>query len=85
MVLVERLEPLQRVYLDAKGHETLRSGGSRSWRNNNPGNIRRGDFAINVGAIGDDGAFAFFPTRTPASARTSHCFARRASSVCSTR
>lgn len=53
--------PLQRVYVDSLGREFLRSGGSRSWRNNNPGNIRRGDFARNAGAIGDDGAFAIFP------------------------
>ena len=49
------------LYVDADGRDVLRSGGSRSWRNNNPGNIRKGDFARNAGAIGDDGAFAIFP------------------------
>lgn len=48
------------LYIDAAGREMLRAGGSRSWRNNNPGNIRKGDFARNAGAIGDDGAFAIF-------------------------
>lgn len=39
-----------------------RSGGSRSWRNNNPGNIEYGKFAKAHGAIGTDGRFAIFPT-----------------------
>jgi hypothetical protein len=37
-------------------------GGSPAWRNNNPGNIRAGDFADQHGAIGTDGGFAVFPT-----------------------
>ena len=36
--------------------------GDRNWRNNNPGNIRYGDFAKSKGAIGTDGSFAIFPT-----------------------
>ncbi len=36
--------------------------GSRSWRNNNPGNIEYGNFAKSQGAIGSDGRFAIFPT-----------------------
>ena len=40
----------------------VRSGGDRNWRNNNPGNIEYGDFAIRMGAIGSDGRFAIFPT-----------------------
>jgi len=39
-----------------------RSGGDRNWRNNNPGNIEYGKFAISMGAIGSDGRFAIFPT-----------------------
>jgi hypothetical protein len=39
-----------------------RSGGDRNWRNNNPGNIEYGPFAIKYGAIGSDGRFAIFPT-----------------------
>ena len=39
----------------------MREGGSRAWRNNNPGNIRKGSFTEMAGAIGDDGSFAIFP------------------------
>ena len=38
-----------------------RTGGSRSWRNNNPGNIEYGTYAKMMGAIGSDGRFAIFP------------------------
>ncbi len=38
-----------------------RHGGSRSWRNNNPGNIEYGAFAREHGASGSDGRFAIFP------------------------
>lgn len=36
--------------------------GSRSFRNNNPGNIEYGPFAISMGATGSDGRFAIFPS-----------------------
>jgi hypothetical protein len=36
-------------------------GGTRGDRNNNPGNIKFGQFALAHGAIGSDGAFAIFP------------------------
>jgi len=36
-------------------------GGTRNWRNNNPGNIEAGKFATAHGAIGSDGRFAIFP------------------------
>ena len=36
-------------------------GGTRNWRNNNPGNIEAGSFATGQGAIGSDGRFAIFP------------------------
>jgi TP901 family phage tail tape measure protein len=39
-----------------------KSGGSRSWRNNNPGNIEYGSFARSMGATGHDGRFAKFPS-----------------------
>jgi hypothetical protein len=39
-----------------------KQGGSRSWRNNNPGNIEYGDFAQSSGATGTDGRFAVFPS-----------------------
>ncbi|NTF54929.1 hypothetical protein G6L12_08485 [Agrobacterium rhizogenes] len=38
------------------------AGGSRSWRNNNPGNIEYGPYARSKGAIGTDGRFAVFPS-----------------------
>ena len=38
-------------------------GGDRSWRNNNPGNLKYGKFAKAAGAIGKDrGGFAIFPS-----------------------
>lgn len=43
------------------GSEETRTGGSRAWRNNNPGNLRSGTFANNHGAIGSAGGFAVFP------------------------
>ncbi|MCB1522487.1 MAG: tape measure protein [Rhodoblastus sp.] len=45
----------------AAGSTTDRVGGSRSWRNNNPGNIEYGPFAKSMGATGSDGRFAIFP------------------------
>lgn len=46
---------------DRSGKSQTRLGGSRNWRNNNPGNIEYGEFAIAHGAIGSDGRFAIFP------------------------
>ena len=60
-VNARRTAPLTVVYIDAQGREFIRQGGSRSWRNYNQGNIRKGSFADMSGAIGDDGAFAIFP------------------------
>ncbi|HEY9059373.1 MAG TPA: hypothetical protein VIO64_02540 [Pseudobacteroides sp.] len=40
---------------------SINYGGSRSWRNNNPGNLKYGSFASSNGAIGTDGQFAIFP------------------------
>ncbi|MEP5730837.1 MAG: TIGR02594 family protein [Sulfitobacter sp.] len=51
------------LLVDNEGREFLRVGGSRSWRNFNPGNIRKGGFSDNHGAIGDDGSFAIFPSK----------------------
>ena len=47
--------------VDDDGAVTRRTG-SRSWRNNNPGNIEYGAFARRHGAMGSDGRFAVFPT-----------------------
>lgn len=49
------------VYTAHDGSKVLRQGGSRSWRNNNPGNIRYTQFARDHGAIGTAGGFAVFP------------------------
>ena len=38
-------------------------GGSRSWRNNNPGNIRNSNFTRRHGHIGKAGGFAVFPDK----------------------
>ncbi len=43
------------------GYSEIWSEGSRSWRNNNPGNLIPGDFAYENGAIGKAGGFAIFP------------------------
>jgi hypothetical protein len=50
-----------RIYYDEHGNEMIRSEGSRSWRNNNPGNLKYYPFARDNGAIGTDGTFAIFP------------------------
>jgi hypothetical protein len=61
--------------LDAQLLRDLKSssgGGSRSFRNKNPGNMKYGDFAKEHGATGEDkGGFAIFPNmETGASAQT---------------
>lgn len=48
------------IYTDANGNKTKRSGGTRAWRNNNPGNIIAGKWANSHGAIGKGGRFAVF-------------------------
>ncbi|MBU6155260.1 MAG: DUF3892 domain-containing protein [Bdellovibrionales bacterium] len=40
----------------------IRSGGTWTWRNNNPGNMRSGKFSKSNGCIGYSGGFAVFPT-----------------------
>lgn len=49
------------VYTTAGGAQIMRQGGTRAWRNNNPGCIRHGQLALNNGAIGHAGGFAVFP------------------------
>lgn len=44
------------------GEKEIRKGGTISWRNNNPGNMRMSDFSKAQGAIGEAGGFAVFPT-----------------------
>ena len=39
----------------------IKVGGTRSWRNFNPGNLEYKAFSVKHGAIGTDGRFAIFP------------------------
>jgi hypothetical protein len=48
------------VFTDEVGKLFVRKGGSRAWRNNNPGNLRHYAFAQQQGAIGEAGGFAVF-------------------------
>lgn len=60
-----RGEGLSTVYVRPDGTEDVYAGGTMAWRNNNPGNLKDGDFARRHGAIGaytnDNGTFAVFP------------------------
>lgn len=49
------------IYVQPDGSKIKRTGGTRAWRNSNPGNIRYSDFSKRVGAIGQAGGFAVFP------------------------
>lgn len=49
------------VYTRANGKRFKRSGGTRAWRNNNPGCLRYSDFTKQLGAVGRAGGFAVFP------------------------
>lgn len=49
------------VCTTADGRRVRRTGGTRAWRNMNPGNIRYSEFSRNAGAIGQAGGFAVFP------------------------
>lgn len=49
------------IIINPNGEKTKHTGGSRSWRNNNPGNIINSQFTREHGAIGDTGKFAVFP------------------------
>jgi hypothetical protein len=60
-VAARKIGPQAILYRRNNGSSFVRSGGTRSWRNFNPGNIRKGSFASAHGAIGDDGDFAVFP------------------------
>ena len=48
------------IYTDDKGVEWSFSGGDRTWRNNNPGNLVPGSVSKRNGAIGVAGGFAVF-------------------------
>lgn len=49
------------IYVYNNGRRVVRNGGTRAWRNNNPGNLRYYNFAKSNGAIGEAGNFAVFP------------------------
>lgn len=49
------------VYTRRNGNKFKRTGGTRAWRNNNPGCVRYSDFIAAQGAIGQAGGFAVFP------------------------
>lgn len=49
------------VYTHANGGQVKRTGGTRAWRNNNPGCLRYSEFTVAQGAIGHAGGFAVFP------------------------
>ena len=49
------------TYYFEDDHYEVWSGGSRAWRNNNPGNLRNGSIAKANGSIGQAGGFAVFP------------------------
>lgn len=62
-------EGTKRIFTKDDGSTELREGGTRSWRNNNPGNVRMSEFARSNGAIGSDAdGFAIFPTLDAGSA-----------------
>jgi uncharacterized protein (TIGR02594 family) len=63
-VSARRIGPRSVLYIDEQGRDVIREGGSRAWRNCNPGNITKSAFADNAGAIGDDGAMAIFPSES---------------------
>jgi RHS repeat-associated protein len=55
-----RAEGRATVYRCNDGSQETRSGGTLTWRNNNPGNLRPGPYANSVGSIGSAHGFAVF-------------------------
>lgn len=49
------------IYTHDNGLQVKRTGGSRAWKNMNPGNLRYTEFTRKMGAIGQAGGFAVFP------------------------
>jgi len=48
------------IFINDRGQKIKRVGGTISWRNNNPGNIRTSSFTKKNGEIGQAGGFAIF-------------------------
>lgn len=54
---------LKNVFEREDGSKVTLDGGTKAWRNNNPGNLRMSDFSKSQGAIGSDrDGFAIFPS-----------------------
>lgn len=51
------------IITTSEGEKEIRKGGTISWRNNNPGNMRMSAFSKAQGAIGEAGGFAVFPSQ----------------------
>ncbi|MDR3608830.1 MAG: DUF3892 domain-containing protein [Oligoflexia bacterium] len=49
------------IYTDSNGNQWRFDGGSRAWRNQNPGDLVSGKVSKRNGAIGAAGGFAVFP------------------------
>jgi len=51
------------IVQDENGNSFRLSGGTRAWRNNNPGNLKYSEFSLKYGAMGhDDTMHSIFPT-----------------------
>jgi hypothetical protein len=50
------------IYYTSDNRLMIRSGGTWTWRNNNPGNMEHGNYSKNNGCIGYSGGFAVFST-----------------------
>ncbi len=50
------------IYHTDDGKRVVFTGGDRSWRNQNPGNLRSGKVSARNGAIGQADGFAIFPS-----------------------
>jgi hypothetical protein len=50
------------IYYTSDNSLMIKSGGSWAWRNNNPGNLRKGIYSAKNGRIGFSGGFAVFPS-----------------------
>lgn len=50
------------IYISENGERLIRSGGTPAWRNNNPGNMKKGPNSRSLGSIGVAGGFAVFPS-----------------------
>lgn len=61
-VRAENGKGLKTIYYRNDGGKLIKVGGSRAWRNTNPGNVRSfGSFAKENGSIGEADGFAVFP------------------------